>query len=907
MQRLRRAFYHFQHLLPRPRQGHPQSSRRSGRKGYRKALAALTLAAVLGSSQLSAIAKQILPHPASSIIILSQAANPATLFQQSQRLFEQGQAKDAVPLLRQAIQQYERSGNSLAQAIALGNLCLAHQQLGQWAQASQAIDQSLGLLAQTKADRRTQAGLLDIKASLLLDRGDAKQALTVWQQSEQNYRQLDDSEGLVRNRISQAQAMRHLGFYRRALEQLQTAPALLEAEPDSIAKSTRLRMLGDAMRLSGQMDAARKQLTQSLEMAETLKAPKAMSAAYLSLANVDRAEGSSQVGEKQTQLFEQAKTQYTKAEEFAPTLGDRLQIQTNQLSLLIAEGQWPEARQLWQTLRPAVSQLPSNRSGIYTKIHIAQNILEAAPQNLKIPFTELVPLLQTATTQAQQLGDERAESHAFGTLGHLYEISPRRTDEAIQLTQRALSLARKLDAADISYRLNWQMGRLLTRQDETDRAIAAYDAAIQDLQTLRRDLVAVNRDIQFSFRESVEPVYRESVSLLVKTDDKAQQKASNLNKARTRIEALQVAELDNFFREACLDGQTVLLDQLVDQESPNTAIIYPIILEDQLEVIVKLPGNDQLQRHRTDKSRDEVQSILRKLRLDLPQSDKTSEIKKGAKEVYSWLIDPFEAQFKNAAKDSEVDTLVFVLDGAFRNVPMGVLYDGEQYLIEKYALGVNLGLQLQAPKAIAEEQLNVLAAGLVNPPADYQRFAPLPGIVQEFEQLSATGLDNEQIFNQAFTRDALSERVQSDQFNVVHLATHGEFSSNAEQTFILAADGPVNVVELDGLLRNRSQSDDVAIELLVLSACQTAAGDDRAALGLAGVALKAGARSTLASLWNVNDDSTAALMGLFYQQLANDQVTKAEALRNAQRILLASEQYRYPSAWAPYIMVGNWL
>lgn len=99
----------------------------------------------------------------------------------------------------------------------------------------------------------------------------------------------------------------------------------------------------------------------------------------------------------------------------------------------------------------------------------------------------------------------------------------------------------------------------------------------------------------------------------------------------------------------------------------------------------------------------------------------------------------------------------------------------------------------------------------------------------------------------------------------------------------------------------------MSIELLVLSACQTAAGDERAGLGIAGVAFQAGARSTIASLWNLDDESTSVLMNEFYQELANKKLTKAEALRHAQLALLQNPKYKRPMFWAPYILLGNWL
>jgi CHAT domain-containing protein len=163
------------------------------------------------------------------------------------------------------------------------------------------------------------------------------------------------------------------------------------------------------------------------------------------------------------------------------------------------------------------------------------------------------------------------------------------------------------------------------------------------------------------------------------------------------------------------------------------------------------------------------------------------------------------------------------------------------------------------------------------------------------------------LLNQEFTSASVQKEINSAPFPVVHLATHGQFSSNKEKTFILTWDGQLKIEDLANLLRNRDQSQSNAIELLVLSACQTAKGDKRAALGLAGVAVRAGARSTLASLWSIDDESSAVLMSQFYQELARTTVSKAEALRQAQLSLLQTPQYQHPRYWAPFVLVGNWL
>jgi CHAT domain-containing protein len=160
------------------------------------------------------------------------------------------------------------------------------------------------------------------------------------------------------------------------------------------------------------------------------------------------------------------------------------------------------------------------------------------------------------------------------------------------------------------------------------------------------------------------------------------------------------------------------------------------------------------------------------------------------------------------------------------------------------------------------------------------------------------------LLDEYFTREQLVSSLQERPFEIVHLATHGQFSSDPQQTFILTWDGPVNLNEFERLLRSGTAR---SIELLVLSACQTAQGDKRAALGLAGIAVRSGARSTLASLWPVQDASSAQLMMSFYHELMRSGVGKAQALRRAQLSLLQQPQYKHPFYWAAFVLVGLWI
>ncbi len=835
---------------------------------------------------------QVASGAGASAIAQSVVVPAEVTFDQGRRLYEAGRYREALTALQVAMETFQQRGDRLRTAMTLSNLALVQQQLGQITAAMQAVDQSLALLqtVQTAEQPQILAQTLEVHGGLQLERGQTEAALQTWQKTEMLYRQLDDPTGLVRSRLNQAQALQILGFYRRSLALLTELQPTLQGQPDSLVKVAALRSLGEALQLAGDLERSRQILETSLALARRLQAPGEISAVLSSLGNTARAQ----------QKGQEAIAYYEEATAIAPTPLSQTQAQINLLTLLVNDGQTTQAQALRSPIQAQLGALPTSQGSIYARISFAQSVMKLDEVGQAIA-PELARSLATAAQQAKTLGDIRAESYALGTLGHLYEQAGQ-WQNSQTVTQQALTLARTLNAADISYRWYWQLGRLKRQQGDIAGAIAAYDNAVGDLQTLRGDLVSVNRDVQFSFRESVEPVYRESVALLLEAQGQ-QPSEPTLDKARQRIEALQLAELDNFFQEACLNERTVLLDKIVDQDNPTAAIIYPIILPDALQVIVKIP-KQPLRYHTIRKTQAEVEAVAVKLQQRLVEPDAVSEVRNLSQQVYSWLVAPIASDLQA----SGVNTLVFVLDGALRSVPMAALYDGKQYLVENYAVSLSLGLQLLNPKPLAEEKLQVLAAGLVQPPPPYEQFPPLPEIKSEFELINQAGVAKRQLLDAAFTSQALANTVNAAPFNVVHLATHGQFSSQAKDTFILAADGPINVTELDSLLRSRGQTQNEAIELLVLSACQTAAGDRRATLGLAGVAVRAGARSTLASLWQISDRSTALFIGEFYQQLAQGNVTKAEALRQAQLTLMREyPNFNRPIYWAPYVLVGNWL
>ncbi|MDX2211776.1 MAG: CHAT domain-containing protein [Oculatellaceae cyanobacterium bins.114] len=854
------------------------------------------------------------------------ATQPASLLDQGKALYDAEQFSRAVPILQQAVQEAQARGNRLQQAIALSNLSLTYQQLGAWAEAEQALQQSLGLLEPQQATVTTQqlsvlAQTLNVQARLQLGQGQAQAALETWERTAMLYQQLENTTGVVQSRINQSQALRSLGFYNRAIATLTDIQRLLESSADSLDKAVALRSLGDALRVSGTLDKSYEQLEQSLQIAQAIGEAKAIAAAQISLANTRQAQASEinldvadrTDQERVRQWRGEALQRYQSVVETRPSLPLLMvvQAQLNQLNLLISMERIAEAVRLIPAIQTQLNQLPSSRAAIDAQVNFAHSLIDLKPGATVTPaelpsVLDIANGLSTAYQQAIQLNDQRAISYVLGTLGYLYEQSEQFSD-AKPLTQQAMILSQSIQADDLSYRWQWQLGRMVKLENQQSEAIALYSEAYNSLQRVRNDLIAANPDLQFSFRNDVEPIYRDLVDLLLQKAPqvfKPKEKQAILGQARSIIDSLRVAELQNFFRAACLDA-TSQIDAIINEQTPTAAVIYPILLRDRLEIILKLAGTDLMQYTLPASSEAEITQVLKTFRRELQEPYTFRSTKEIGQQVYNWLVQPMRDELDRRG----IKTLIFVLDGALRNIPMSALYDGNHYLIENFAVSLELGLTIRNPLPLRRNAMRILAAGLVNPPPTASTYAQLPNVTTELDFISSLGLPATILRDTEFTKPLFKQSLQQANPQVIHLATHGQFGVNPEDTFILYADGKVPLNQLADLFKTEQRGRSRAVELLVLSACRTATGDSRTVLGIAGTAVEAGARSAIASLWSLNDAATVPVIEELYRHLGQEGVTRAEALRQAQLKLLQEPEglYTHPRYWSPYVLVGSWL
>lgn len=498
-----------------------------------------------------------------------------------------------------------------------------------------------------------------------------------------------------------------------------------------------------------------------------------------------------------------------------------------------------------------------------------------------------------ARNLANALGDARGSTYALGYLGELY-ADEGRLGEATRLTEQALFAANSIQAPGIAYLWQAQLGRLREASKDHEGALTAYRNATVTMRAIRSDLVDSLPGPHGRFEQTVRPVFESLVDLLLRrsesTPDETARQAM-LGEARATMELFKSAELEEYFRDDCVTALQAK-ERPIDALLAQTAVVYPIALKDRLELLVTLEG--RFLRRVVDVSRAELAREARLFRTLVEK--RTRQYRRPGRKLYDWLVRPIAPEL------AQMDTVVFIPGSPLRSIPFGALYDGERHLIESHALAVAPGLSLLDPGPLQRDQLTPLIAGIS---VAVQGFDELPFVERELDGLQAL-IGGDLLKNEQFLQSAVTGALDEKPYSVVHIASHAEFGPTGDSSFLLTYDGRLT---MDGLERfiKLSRFRERPVELLTLSACETAAGDERAALGLAGIAVKAGARSTLASLWPVYDEAATELILRFHRHLLEPGTTKAVALRYAQMELLHERGFRYPVSWAPFVLIGSWL
>jgi CHAT domain-containing protein len=824
----------------------------------------------------------------------------------------------AIATWRNALQQYRKENDRTRAAIVAENLARAYQQTGQ-----------------------------------------LTESLNYWREAIEDSHQDRNNRQVARLLTEQAANYSQLGQNRQAIARLcgadsaddcppGTALALARQEKDHPTEIAALGTLGEAYRLRGEYDRSLAALEKALPSAPDIYRASLFNSLGNTYAAIARRESLVALSARQrgveatARKFEglsrenarKAADYFRSSVQEATEQGNHLGQTRASLNLVDLQLRFPdtgiESRETIERALRSLDSLAPSPEKVNTILTLA--LFPADSEAIAAPLVrcparrylddgKAADLIDRAREIARKLDNPRSLSFALGASGHFHECRGN-YGEALRFTGEALKItASTLENQDSAYLWQWQTGRILRAQGEIQRRqgnlteadrlakeeLAAFGRAYALLEKIRNDLLLSERDVQFDFRDTIEPIYRQLARLKLENASQSdgEVRERELAGALETIDSLRLAELQNYFGNDCPGLLTRGKKRPI---VPGTAVISSIILEDKTAVLLTLAdGNTEI--HWIDEERAIVEKEVRAFRESLIEAraefgEYDTSI---AKKLYEWFIAPFEAYLTA----NRINSLVFIQDGILRTIPMAALYDGREYLIQKYAVTTTPSLRTLADPKTDSRARSALLLGVTQASTiDEQSFSSLANVLPEIEEIQTLFPDHESLIDDRFDRQSLERQLNRSTYRIIHVATHARFGFVPEDTFLVAGDNSkLGIDRLEFALRSGGAG---SVELLALTACQTAAGDERAALGLAGIAVQTGVKSALASLWSVPDGSTLDLVSEFYRQFIRSGASKAEALRAAQMKLIESrtredinDEYGNPAYWSPFILIGD--
>jgi CHAT domain-containing protein len=862
-------------------------------------------------------------------VATAQSTNATQLVQQGIEHYQTGNVQGAIAAWQTALTAYQSTNNPANQAIVREKLAIAYRQIGQF---EPAIDHWQDAIAnyRQQGDRVKVGRLLTELAQTYSQLGQNKEAIALLcgasktdedcPESEgsalQIAREFSDRSGEVAALGSLGEAYRLTGKHDKAIATLEASLTITQASDLPVYRASVLNSLGNAY-------SSQAQLNEQLANSARLRGAENQADEFIEAATANYQTALGYLHES----LELTRTQNDPSGQMR-TLLNLIQLYYRPKASALPDTT-NEAEQALQNALTLFENLPDSRDKVYAAIDLAEleqpvtssdsTSFPAQCPPRKLGDSQAERLLQKAVSIAQRLQDSRAQSFAFGKLSHLYECR-QDYDKALDFTQQArLAADQNLRAKDSLYLWEWQAGRILKVQGKTSEAMAAYKRAIATLEGeggIRDNLLITERDLQFNFRDTISPLYREFSQLKLEhaeslpVDSKEYQ--TELDAALDAIDSLKLAELQNYFGNDCTFA---LFDRerVDDLEGEDTVVFSSIILDDRTAILASLP-NPQYQSNPDAERRlkkfqwidnsEKLREEIKNFRLEIQRFyDPTNPFLTPAQNLYNWIIRPFSADLDPA----QIKTLVFIQDGLLRSMPMAALHDGQEFLVQNYAIATTPGLRLTSPQPLDFQGLRTLALGLTEAATiNGEEFKPLEYVANEVEQVTQLFPGSKKLLNEQFTRQSIEQELKQTVYPIIHIATHGQFGTIPEDSFLVTGNNEkITITELESDIRRLSGGSET-VELLALTACQTGIGDDRATLGMAGITVQAGVRSALASLWYVNDAFTQELVTQFYDNLRSP-MSKAEALQEAQKSLINQNPNIHPAQWAPFILIGNWL
>ncbi|NJN30168.1 MAG: tetratricopeptide repeat protein [Synechococcales cyanobacterium RM1_1_8] len=858
----------------------------------------------------------------------------------------QGQYRQAIASHSESLSIKRDIGEYDGEADSLSSLGVAYRATGQYDLAINLHQQALKISREAN-DLRGESVSLGNLGNVYTELGQYEQAINFHQQDLEISIEIGDREGELASISNLGSAYRNLSQYKKAIDSYQKVLNIAQSIGNRYAEAASLGNLGVMYEILGKYNQSIDFHQQDLSISREIGARQRETIALSSLGNVYY-----------------RLNQYERAIDF------------HQQALYIARniGDLP-----WE------AKVLGHLGNAYDGLNQYERAIDFHEQALAI---------------AQNIGDLGWEAKTLNNIGNAYAAQENYI-KAISSIQKALTLHRAIkDRAGEGINLS-NLGFHFKTLEQPQLGIVFYKASVEIHEAIRSDISGLNNSLQQSYTNTVADDYRALADLLLAEGRiaEAQQvldllkleelrdftqdtratwtsngiaytateqpiidahndliafgqtlsdcEASNcdqLNALLDQHETLQaqydqqVATFETTVRdnryddELFADPDNLSADaQALLEANPNATLIYPFITDEKLWLLYATPGS--VGSIEVPITQAELARTVQQLGSQLQSGSDLAKLQATSQQLHSWLIDPLEEALQN----NGIEHLIFVNDRVTRYIPMAALFDGQKYLIERYAVSSVLSPALTDSSETLGDNTNVLGLGLTQAVGN---FNPLPAVEQELDAIirsdaaDAIGIYPGQMhLNEAFTFDQLKQNV--GQHRILHIATHAEFvPGRPEDSYIVLGNGEQlkipDIEKIERRLRN--------LHLVVLSACQTAlggeAGDGSEIAGLSAYFLEKGrAEAVIASLWAVNDSSTSLLMQRFYELLASGKLTKIEALRQAQLSLLYDESTeerlaavrasvvvaggssrsvartdpKHPFHWAPFILIGNGL
>ena len=346
--------------------------------------------------------------------VVSGVLLPSTVFAQSKdidrakRLYQQSRYPEAIELLSTAIEKYQRQGETVKSAIALRNLALVYQKLGQWESAKNSLSKAEEIISKLdpKSDRdKLLAQVLEVRGQIELSLGRSQQALQTWQQAASLYQQQGNLTSYTQTKIYQTSALQALGLYSQSIKTLTQVNASLKDKPDSTIKAQALLNIGNVLNRLGEYEETVLTLNDSLAISRKFDDRASTADILLSLGNNARLQNRPELA---LEFYDRA-----------IAVGDsnlQLRAKLDSLDVFINSNKAQAANKEVAEIQQLLATLPIKQTTVRARVSLARYLMQ-----LDAPPRQISDLLIEAIQQAQINNIKRIESDALGVLGSLYE------------------------------------------------------------------------------------------------------------------------------------------------------------------------------------------------------------------------------------------------------------------------------------------------------------------------------------------------------------------------------------------------------------------------------------------------------------------------------------------------------